>query len=47
MLADKDRIYTNIYGWEGADLKIREKAWRLGWYEKFDQEGARIGSLRK
>ena len=25
MLADKDRIFTNIYGWEGADLKSAKK----------------------
>ena len=25
MLADQDRIFTNIYGWEGADLKSAKK----------------------
>jgi NADH-quinone oxidoreductase subunit F len=25
MLADKDRIFTNLYGWEGADLKSAQK----------------------
>ncbi|MGB0719776.1 MAG: NADH-quinone oxidoreductase subunit NuoF [Bdellovibrionales bacterium] len=25
MLSDKDRIFTNIYGWEGADLKAAQK----------------------
>ena len=25
MLQDKDRIYTNLYGWEGADIKSAQK----------------------
>ena len=25
MLSDQDRIFTNIYGWEGADLKAAQK----------------------
>ena len=46
MLADKDRIFTNLYGLHGPDLAVRAQARRLGRHQVLHRQGPRLDHQR-
>ncbi len=47
MLADKDRIFTNIYGFHDSGLKGAMFARLLGRHQDLHRQGATTGSSRR